>query len=387
MILSVVAYTSMAIVFFALGRHASVRDNLLRATSGQGIPFYAWETTLIVIIFATIAGARMGTGYDHAMYLHQYYLYQKYGFFTRDFEPLFTWVTQLMADSHIHFFFYFFLWGVLQMFFLTYACRHRKELLPWMCLNVMLGPFWLYLMNTMREGVVASIFLSMMPLIANRKFLAYSLIAFVAAGIHKAAILMIPFYYIGLIDLKPSVKTRNLMMLVLLIAILLGIRPFWLSWTMLILNKLGFVSEQYQHIVVPVIQGNYNFANWGPMRLSILGLDVMATWLYPKIRGRFSDDNILPCVYAFFLAGCFISYSCVNVHHLFLRPFDFFMISKVLVYAYTALFLFSCRKWLLLSLFCAMNYSCVYIMIAKAVMQPVKVNTQILLQFFFARVQ
>ena len=382
MILSVVVYTAMASSFFALSMHAVKRGHGAKASTARLSRIFTWESVVIVLTFAVLMGARMGTGYDHAMYLHQYVLYQKYGFFTREFEPLFTWITQLMSDAHIHFFFYFFLWALLQAAFITYACRHRKELLPWVWANVLLGPFLLYLMNTVREGVAACAFLAMLPLIANRKLWLFCVLALVAAGIHKAAFLMIPCYFIGLIDLRPTYRVRNLMLLILALAILLGIKPFWLSWLLAIPHKLGMISNQYSHIINPVVMGDFRMANWGPMRISMLVLNVISIVLFPKIRSYFPDDKVLPVVYVFFIAYCVIYYSCINVHHLLLRPFDFFMISRVLVYAYVILFLYKFRKWILFAVCCALNYSCVYIMIAKAIKDPIKVNSQILYQFF-----
>ncbi|MBR1726970.1 MAG: EpsG family protein [Muribaculaceae bacterium] len=383
MILSIVVYTAMALSFFALSMHAINRDHGAKASTTRLSRILTWEPVTIILVFAVLMGARMGTGYDHTMYLHQYILYQKYGFFTREFEPLFTLITRLMSDAHIHFFFYFFLWALLQAIFITHACLHKKELLPWVWPNVILGPFLLYLMNTVREGVVACAFLAMLPLIANRRFWLYCALALVAAGIHKAAFLMIPFYFIGQIDIKPTNKHRNLMIAVLVAAILIGIKPYWLSWLLVIPHKLGLISEQYHHIVDPVLQGDFKFSNWGPTRLAILGLNFIAIYLYPKIRKKFDNDRILPVDYAFFMASCVMSYTSMNVHHLFLRPFDFFMMSKVLVYAYVILYLFLSRKWLAFAFYCMLNYSTTYIMIAKAVINPVKVNSQILYQFFF----
>lgn len=382
MILSFVVYTSLAAILFALGWHVSQRENRLIASTGKRLPFYAWELILMVLAFAFIAGARFRTGFDHEMYLHQYNTYQRYGFFTRDFEPLFILVTSFFSGMRVHYFFYFFFWGALQFFFLTYACRHRRELLPWMALNVMLGFYFYYLMNSIREGVVASLFLAVLPMIAQRKFLAYCLVALLLAMLHKSAIMMIPFFFLGMIDIKPYSRTRSIAFLLVALSVLLGMKPLWLSYAMRELQSFHwFAAEQYQDIIAPVISGEYNSVAWGPLSVSILLTRLLAIWYYPVIRQDFKEDKILPIVFVFFVASCMVSYLLKGVHHLFLRPFDCLMLTGVLMYAYVALYLYRRRNWLMFSIFCLSCYSCCFISIAKAAL--LGNNERILYHFFF----
>lgn len=330
-----------------------------------------------------VAGARYHTGYDHAMYLHQYTIYQKYGFFTREFEPLFMWVTQLMSGAHVHYFFYFAFWAGVQFLFCIYSCKHNKRLLPWLCLNIVLGPFWIYLMNSMREGVVASLFLSMLPLIVYRKFWFYALITFIAVGIHKSALLMIPLYFIGFIDLKPSRRASLLLLVLLAGFIAIGTNPFWLKSILRIFVSLNLLSDQYLTIAEPMMNGQFKESNWGLISIIALSLNIITICIYPKLRAYFEHDKILPVVFVMFIAYCCCYYAFANTHHLFLRPFDLLMFSKVLIFAYVALYFFENRKWLLLMLFSLLNYSLVYLSIAKAIAIPTKVNQQILYHFFF----
>lgn len=65
---------------FALGWHVARREQRSLALTGQKLPFMTWEVALSILLFAAVAGARYHTGYDHAMYLHQYVSYEKYGF-------------------------------------------------------------------------------------------------------------------------------------------------------------------------------------------------------------------------------------------------------------------------------------------------------------------
>ena len=72
MLLSVCVYTSLAAILFALGWHVWKREERLKAATGRVLPFWSWEIIASILIFAVVAGARYHTGFDHAMYLHQY---------------------------------------------------------------------------------------------------------------------------------------------------------------------------------------------------------------------------------------------------------------------------------------------------------------------------
>lgn len=370
-------------MLFVLGVSFNLREKRLVLANGGHISFFSWQILLSILLFAFVAGARYHTGYDHEMYLHQYISYQKYGFFTRDFEPLFMWVAQLMSDAHIHFFFFFALWALLQFFFCLYSCKHNMDLIPWICLNIVLGPFWMYLMNTIREGVVASLFLSMLPLITQRRFGLYTVIAIMAAFVHKTALLMIPFYFIGRIDVKPS-KNVTIGLLIVFSAILFfGQNPAWMKSVLRLLVSFNCISNQYMSIVNPMMEGHFRTTNWGMISVLILALNVMTICFYPKLRSHFQNDKILPVAFVLFLAYCFCYYALVNTHYLFLRPFDLLMFAKILVYAYLALFFYEKRNWHMLGAFSLLNYSCIYLLIAKAIVIPNKVNQQILYSFFF----
>lgn len=383
MLLSIVVYTFLALTLFLLGWHVSQREARLKTSDGKTLTFWSWEIVLSIVIFAIVAGARYHTGYDHSMYLHQYVSFQKYGFFTRDFEPLFMWVTQLMAIAHIHFCFYFALWALLQAGFLAYACRHEKALLPWMWLSLVLGSFFIYLMNTVREGLVASIFIAAVPLILRRQFLQYAVVALLASTIHKSGLMMFPFFVLGVIRVSDKEKSRWLLFTLFACALLIGIRPYWLSWLLKATDHFNVVSPQYRHLIEPLMAGQFNLHNWGATRISMLIINVMVIWFYPKMRHFFKNDEVLPVFFVLFWAYCIVYYLLINVHHLFFRPFDCLMMCRLMMYSYLGMFLYRSRRWAMMMAYALLNFSYIYIALARAEITADQVHQQVFYHLFF----
>ena len=203
MLLSLLVYSLTGATLFFLGWHVNRREQRLQLQSGGELPFYSWEIILSLLIFAVVAGARYHTGFDHKMYLDQYLHLQQTGEFGRDnFEYGFEWISKLFAWCHIHYFFYFAFWALLQIGFLYFALRHRKHLLCWVGLGIMCGSYFLWMMNSVRQAVVVCLFVALIPLIKDRKFIPYAIIVIAGAFLHKSALLLLPVFLITFIKVE-----------------------------------------------------------------------------------------------------------------------------------------------------------------------------------------
>ena len=203
MLLSLLVYSLSGATLFFLGWHVNRREQRLQLQDGKQVPFYSWEIVLSILLFAVVAGARYHTGFDHAMYLEQYKHLLQTGEFSRtNFEYGFELISKIFAWFHIHYFFYFAFWALLQIGFLYFGLRNHKHLLCWVGLGIMCGPYFLGWMNSIRQSVVVCLFVALIPLVRDRKFLPYAIIVIVAALIHKSALLLLPVFLITFLKLE-----------------------------------------------------------------------------------------------------------------------------------------------------------------------------------------
>lgn len=382
MLLSIVVYTTLALSLFALGWHAHRREQRLMATKGKHLAFFSWEIVLSILLFACVAGARYHTGYDHAMYLHQYQFFQKYCFFTRDFEPLFMWVTQLMSSAHLHYFFYFALWAALQIGLIYYACRYSKFLLPWLGLYLMLGPFFLDWMNTMRQGVCECAFVFAVEFIQKRKFWPYLLVIATAALIHKSAILMLPLY---LINKQPTINIKWAFVL-MAVAVALGFVTSWLKLFDGISSLLSnFGSVRYADALQRLSDNGGRMVHWGPVRIMNLIIPCLIVAFYPKVKEHFAKEKLFPYYVLMVIIWFCVNNILVNTTVFMTRPFEYFKIFTLVANAYLLAYFFKTKRWAWLVVLCLLSFSNAYIDVTKAVAVPTEVNATFLYHFCFLR--
>lgn len=379
MVLSLLIYVSLGIFLFVLAWHVQHKEKATAHGSSQTVGFSSWEIVVSIVAFATIAGARYHTGYDHAMYLHQYLQYGYYGFFTRDLEPLFQWVTQLMSGAGVHYFFYFALWAALQIGFIYYALRCNKALLPWVALYIMLGPFFLDWMNTMRQCVCECIFVFAIELIHKRKLMGYLCVVAVCTLLHKSAIILLPIYLIH--NVRLNVKW---MLAVMAVALILGLLPLWSGLMKLLYSvttQLGY--ESYGGSIQRMIGGELRHVAWGPVRMVNLAIPILIVCFYPQVKKHFDTDPLLPYYVLMTVIWFCANNTLLNTNVFMTRPFEYFKIFTLVANAYLLAYLFETKKWRWFSLLLILSCSNAFFDVAKAVMRPSAVNAPFLYHPFF----
>ena len=386
MLLSLLVYTISGALLFFLGWHVNRREQRQLLKGGEPLPFLSWEIVTSILLFACVAGARYHTGYDHAMYLDQYQHMLKTGEFSRDnFEYGFEWISQLFAFCNAHYFFYFAFWAMLQIGFLYFGLRRHKHLLCWVGLGIMWGTYFLVWMNSMRQSVVVCLFVALVSLIRDRKFLLYAAIVIASAFIHKSALLLLPVYLLTFVMVDEINAKKWWLLAVLAVFVLIGVKPFWLHWFsnyQWFLNITGY--DNYGNLNDPNVAGTFRVMRWGPSRISILLSNVFIIWFYPQLKEYFKTDRLLPLFFILAYVGMCLSNLLMNTSHFLLRPLDYFVIFYLIMAAYLMVYLIKTKKIIFATAFFLLFYTHYIGSVYKAVFIPKDVTLPFLYHFFFA---
>ncbi len=385
MLLSLLVYCLTGATLFFLGWHVNKREQQSLLKGGVKLPFYSWEILSSLLVFSVVAGARYHTGFDHAMYLEQYQHLQETGDFSRNnFEYGFEWISRLFAWCKIHYFFYFAFWALLQIGFLYYGLRNHKHLLCWVALCIMLGPYFVTWMNSVRQSVVVCVFVALIPLIRDRKFLLYAVIVVICAFLHKSSLMLLPVFLLCYFKIEDLTPNRWLLLGVLAAFVLVGSFPFWTEYFM---NSRWFLDltgySNYGNLEDPNVGGTMRMVSWGPIRISILLSNIALVWFYPQLKSYFKDDNLLPYYFILSFVGMCLSNLLMNTTHFILRPIDYFLIFNLIITAYLLCYLYRTKNIIAFLVVAAINFSYIFIAVSKAVYIPTKTSEPFLYHLFF----
>jgi hypothetical protein len=377
MLLSLIVYSGTAIALAWLGRHVSHREQQQIRRGGAELPFWSWEILVAIFIYVVVSALRWQTSWDYNMYYSYYLAMQSLGKYSREnFEPGFSYLTMAMARSGMHFAFYFAFWAVVHIILLYYALRHRKVLLPWVALCLLMGPLYIQWMNAVRQAVVECLMLVMVELIVRRKFWIYLALSLLAMSIHRISVVLIPLYFIPLIPLRGGIKKWVPYALVLS-CVVLGLFPQWIQWCF---ERVGYLASLlgYGHYYRLFTSNDSEYVFWtvmGPARLFPLISCMIIIWLYPSIRRFFKGDRYLSAIYK--LSLVYIGY--VNLFAsttLYLRrPGELLRGVFLVLVCYALCYLWRERRWIPFAALAFLNLYYVYYEIAKATIHPTSVLT------------
>ncbi len=382
MLLSIVVYTLTGLSLFGLGWHVCARDSKLRLQGKDGLPFHCWEILLSILLFAIVAGARYNTGFDYAMYLRQYEILKTYGHFTRCLEPGFVLISKMFALLNAHHFFFFAFWAALQIGFVYLGVKDRKFLLPWIGLNIMLGFYFICWMNLIRQYVVVCAFVPMALLIREKKWLPYFACVIILSFIHKSALLLVPLYAFAYFTIQP--KDGKVPLLILLVCVILGLNPVWISLFHNVGDVLALVGYgKYAIIFENMAKGDIPAMSWGPNRIAILLTEAIVVGYYCRVKEHFGSDKMLPLYFSLAFIGICLENLLANTSGVVLRIVQFLLVFVLLLNAYTLEYFRQTKRWLPLALFGILLFSYVYVVIFKAVYMPSNVIVPSLYNLFF----
>lgn len=383
MFLSFIVYTATALILYALARNAVKRERFLLSNGNKELPFLCWETIFSLFLFAFISGVRYNVGVDHLSYLGEYQKLINYGVTNRTtFESGFLLITLLFAKNGIHFSIYFGFWALLQIGFLYYALRHEKRLLPFIALTLMLGPYYLSMMNGMRQQVVAFAFIFLIEWIEKKKMWSYIIAIFIASTIHRSALLLLPFYF--LLNSSFEITNRKLMFIILTICVIFGMTPTWLS---IVNSAEGFLAmigyNAYADKIELMTSTKLREMAWGPSRISIFVANCFVVYYYKNIKEYFKEDAKVRMYFILFFIGICGYNLFANTSHIFLRPIGYFTLFSLPLYAYLMYYFIKKGKSLHFYFFLVLTCSYIYFTIIKSSLNPSILGETSLYKFFW----
>ena len=358
-----------------LGWHVNRREHRLMAQGGAELPFASWEILMAMLIYVAVSSVRWLTSWDYNMYYTYYVSMQSVGDFSREnFEPGFALVTNAMAKSGLHFAFYFGFWAALQIVLLYYALRHRKFLLPWIGLCVMLGPYYIQWMNSIRQTVLECLLVAMVELIIRRKFWIYLILTLLTATLHKMAVLLIPVYFVPLIPVR-GIK-RWMVFALLALCVVVGEFPQWIQWVFSSIGSLAdYMGYGHYYRLFTSQNATYLFSKWnGPARAVPFVSCLIMVWYYPAIKQRFNGDAFLSAIYRFSLIHIAYLNIFANTTLYLRRPGDLFRATFLVMVCYTLHYLWRERKWLPFAAMALLNFYFVFFDMVKATIHPASVT-------------
>lgn len=383
MILSFVVYTGTALSLYALARNASNRECYLVETENRQLPFFCLEIVLSLVLFAFISGVRYKVGIDYLSYLDEYLRLMAYGATQRTtLEGGFLLISQLFAKSDTHFTIYFGFWAFLQIFFLYYAFRNNKRLLPFIGLTVMLGSFYLSMMNGIRQQVVAFVFIFLIEWIEKKKMWSFIIAIVIASTIHRSALVLIPFYF--LLNRNFDLTNKKLSFAILAICVVLGETPTWLNMVNTmegLLSLLGY--DGYAGKIELMTSTKLRGMAWGPGRISAFVASCFIIYHYENLKAYFKDDKKVRMYYILFFIGTCGFNLFASTSHIFLRPVEYFTLFRLPLSAYIMYYLIKEARSFQFYMFLVLTCSYIYIAVLKAAMTSATITSGYIMYKFF----
>ena len=298
----------------------------------------AWfnvDFLLPIICFALLFGVRYDVGNDYESYLEIYDGYSHHSVVRDDLEVGFKLITQLMAESGIHYSFYFSLIAFLQIFLIYYTFRKEGYLFPFLAFMIMSGAF-LGWMSVIRQSLVWCLFVYAVPFIKQKKFIPYMLCIAAGYTLHRTALLLLPLYFIFKSG-KDLFRNTPLQLSLLFMSLLLSGVSIWSQYLKnidVILNLIG-LGDRYNNVEsVLTLDEDYVY---GPRTWLIFLLNIILILYSNKVKDTFSSSNI-KIYYNLYFIG-----SCINLllvgNHALQRPFLFFVNMNIIVFSYLLVYL------------------------------------------------
>ncbi len=165
-----------------------------------------WLPLLVLSLFAGMRSYRVGT--DSGTYTRKFVsnLSTNYYNFREDVEFGYQLYEYLILKFTHNYFWLFFLSGLIVVYSYLHIIRRYSENY-WLSvlLFVTLG-IYTFFFNGLRQGIAMAIFALSLPYLLEKKFFYYLLVCIIASLFHKTALIMIPFYFLVNLRIKPLYK-------------------------------------------------------------------------------------------------------------------------------------------------------------------------------------
>ena len=192
MLESVLVYGLLTTLMVFCGIIAAQREPVYLEGSGHYVvnkKFLKPEIVIIISVFSFVFGCRWGVGVDYFHY------YNAYRFGTeRDFEMLFRVISDGMTAMNLHYALFFGFWAFLQISLLLWAFKNYRFLLPYLLFYLIVGNYFMSMMNIIRHQIAALIFLCSIQFIVDKKPIHYYICIAIAFLFHKSSMILVVMY-------------------------------------------------------------------------------------------------------------------------------------------------------------------------------------------------
>lgn len=342
LLFSFFVYTFFAWAMYACARRtyrivlASDRTRTIPRKAYQG---YFW----CIFLFSLIAGLRYDVGIDHLSYLETYLhvLRGNVEWRVRGIETGFMLFTQFCGMLRLHPTIYFGIIAAIQLAFFLWPYRKEYSIVPYMMFLFILGSFFLYSMNVVRQAVASCIFVFSIPFIQQRKLTYFLFFICIAFLFHRSALIFLPVY---LLAYDKSVWSNRLFLFATFGAcITLGITPLWMARFSSISQILQIIGYDYYFDRFDQIMDTSREFAFGPRMVFMLLQYLIVIYFYPKCRNYF-PDSLIDINFKLFFMGICGYYLFINTNLLFLRPTENFTVFAIPMIGYTLAYLSRNRR-------------------------------------------
>lgn len=365
MILSLFVYCFSALILFLLAKNLSARAEYELLAENKELKFWTNETIASILFFAFLCGVRYNVGVDNLSYIHAYETMANTGHWPNgrgeSYEWGFTALAKLFTFEGFHYSFFMGFWAAVQIFFVYYAVRRDRHLLPYIAAFIILGPTFLSWTNGLRQCVAGCAFIFLVEFIAERKLMSYVIGVILCSLIHRSALLLLPFYWI--FDKSIYFKNKSYNLLAVIACTLIGLTPTWLHLINYAQDVIFWVGyDDYASRLTNIINKTNEAIAWGPSRVGLYVLDLMALYLYPKFQEKYQLGKRYDIYFsAFFLGSCLFNLFA-NTSHIFLRPIAYFRDFKIIIVPVCLYYLYKERRqqWLFILMLCLAYFYTLY---------------------------
>ncbi len=328
--------------------------------SGERMDKYIWYS---IIFYTIIVSIRYRVGADCESYADSLLDFAKGNYHEgrgHELEPiaiLFGNIVNFFGGSRV---LLLGLYGFCEVFFIEYALRSRKALLPFVGALIILGPFWFDLNNGLRQVTVTCMLLyAIQQLVDYCRWKKFLLLVFLGYFMHKSALILMPLVLLVFYDKLPN---RWIMIGSLLLCIGLGssgVVNQFISQGESYIKMFGYA--EYSDRMDYFIEQESLVSNYGPRRIVMFLSYVLFMWFSSHVDDFVGHDKFFRvCLLLAFAYVC-LSELLVSSFFIFSRPLGYVHIFVLISIAYTLYYL-KCKTQSLIFL-AGLILCCSYVLI------------------------
>ena len=221
-----------------------------------------------------------------------------------------------------------------------YALRSRKFLYQYIGFLLILGPFFMYWMNGIRQSIAACFFVLASSVLLNggiKNKVKAALIILIAAQFHTSAYALLVFLFI---PNKDYFRNRYINIGILLACAVIGQTDFFNTYLERFVGiEVEGSYELYMRHLEDFLESESTMG-YGPRRIVLLIVTLITLWYAPGMKEKFGKDPLFMFSFSlFFIHSCLNDNMLSNVHFIFRRPFYYTQPFQMICFAYLLYYL------------------------------------------------